>query len=621
MLFIAALQTAPVARNYYQSIASFFQRHRYRSVEQCAEMKWSDTLQGLLRFVDGTLFEKNGLPRMWLWPLLRPGPGHTTGSFTDLRHGRGLCDVSDIQATSAAFNQLLGTLMRQVTIDVCEALSPGSGDHNWLTVDAAIIMVNAVRSTRTPFVLLGQRSAPVTDTFFVIVTFRPGCIVALWDERPPEHRLDGLLGGIPFFSASRGLSFLNAPLCFLTPATTSPSDLALNAIIIRFCLSTRVEPGAIPTPITFDFKPEYWLVRTAHVPPLVRCAVCLGAIRDRKFDFAGSSKKDNDTIKGGGHNCDRCRTSHDQEHWGGRYLICEYCSEMAIPNLPVHLTSHVVDPGAVDSDKEKTTLQNDLFPSASQTLTGPVNRCYHTVIKVANRVQDVVWTIIHPQEFMKGAQFFLDFTLSATWLEVVAPNVIVEAQQTSPVLVWDAFFRVYVRNSHCNRAKLALFAVQFALNLTGMFKQRDKSHKRELFIQSSLPFDQRLDQTICERVKVLTEMAHGLVRGEVLAWMARRLIKYLDGDQWGQVLYCSCTEGLTSDTHDFHVGHKRTRCDGPSLELALDGGIEERLSWGAFNANSTRQVKRLREYQDHLRGLSENTSLTFKAGVHVHLPK
>jgi hypothetical protein len=26
---------------------------------------------------------------------------------------------------------------------------------------------------------------------------------------------------------------------------------------------------------------------------------------------------------------------------------------------------------------------------------------------------------------------------------------------------------------------------------------------------------------------------------------------------------------------DYHVGHRRTRCDGPLLELAHDGGIEE----------------------------------------------
>jgi hypothetical protein len=295
---------------------------------------------------------------------------------------------------------------------------------------------------------------------------------------------------------------------------------------------------------------------------------------------------------------------------------------MTIPKMPLNVATIVVPQGATDIDVNLITLQRDLFACRSVTSTGPVNRYHHDVIKVPNRVQDVVWTILHPQEFMKGAQFFLDFTLSATWLEVVAPNVIVEAQRTTPVLVWDAFFRVYVRNSHCNRAKLALFAVQFALNLTGMFKQRDKSHKREVFIQSSLPFDERLNDMICERVKVLTEMANGLVRGEVLARMARRLIKYLDGDQWGQVLYCSCTESVSSIANDdFHVGHKRTRCDGPSLELALDGGIEERLSWGAFNAHSTRQVRLLREYQAHLRCVSRDTSHTFKAGVHVHLPK
>jgi hypothetical protein len=237
-----------------------------------------------------------------------------------------------------------------------------------------------------------------------------------------------------------------------------------------------------------------------------------------------------------------------------------------------------------------------------------------------NRVQDVVWTILHPHEFMKGAQFFLDFTLKATWLESLAPQMIVDAQQRTPVLVWDSFFRVFVANSHCNRAKLALFAVQFALNLTGMFKPRGKPQRHEVFFQRSLPFPNRTQDIITDRVILLTEMANGLIRGEVLSWMARRLIKYLDGDLWGQVLYCACTEndnGLAGD--DYQVGRKRTRCDGPSLELALDGGIDERLSWGAFDPVTMRQVRSLRAFQNHLKRVSDNTSKEFIDGVHVLL--
>ena len=71
---------------------------------------------------------------------------------------------------------------------------------------------------------------------------------------------------------------------------------------------------------------------------------------------------------------------------------------------------------------------------------------------------------------------------------------------------------------------------------------------------------------------------------------------------------------------DYDVGHRRTRCNGPTLELALDGGIEERLSWGAFNARSVEQVRRLRVYQDRLRSLSQSTRLQFVQGVHVVLP-
>ena len=266
--------------------------------------------------------------------------------------------------------------------------------------------------------------------------------------------------------------------------------------------------------------------------------------------------------------------------------------------------------------------RNDLFQRSSVPQTSPFFRCCHYLSKVPNRVEDVVWTIIHPQEFMKAAQFFLDFTLSATWLQAVAPPLILEAQQRTPILVWDAFFRVYVRNSHCNRAKLAIFAVQFALNLTGMFKPQGKAPKREVFFDNVLPFDRRIDDMITERVGLLTEMAHGLVRGEVLAMMARRLIKYLDGDLWGQVLYCSCTESQGTPTEeDYNVGQKRTRCDGPSLDLGLDGGIEERLSWGAFNAHDTEQVKRLRVYQERLRSTSNNTRVEFRFGTHVNLPQ
>ena len=120
---------------------------------------------------------------------------------------------------------------------------------------------------------------------------------------------------------------------------------------------------------------------------------------------------------------------------------------------------------------------------------------------------------------------------------------------------------------------------------------------------------------------MLTEMANGLVRADVLGIMARRLIKYLDGDMWGQVLYCSCTGGDNPmNVDDYHVGHRRTRCDGPLLELAHDGGIEERLSWGAFNSRNVEQVRLLRVYQEVLRQVSKSTRLEFIEGVHVVLP-
>jgi hypothetical protein len=223
---------------------------------------------------------------------------------------------------------------------------------------------------------------------------------------------------------------------------------------------------------------------------------------------------------------------------------------------------------------------------------------------------------------MKGAQFFLDFTLSGTWLEDLAPSLIVDTQRISAHLVWDAFFRVYVKNSQCNRAKLAIFAVQFALNLTGMFAPSQKAQKREVFFKSRLPFDRPLQRAMSERVVLLTEMANGLIRYDVLARMARRLLKYLNGDMWGQVLYCSCTNTNDQGTsnEDCLVGLKQTRCDGPSLELGLDGGIAERLSWGAFNPVTSEQVRRLRIYQTELKSISNRTSKVFKEGEHVRLP-
>ena len=618
---IISENTGPVF-NRYQAIATFFQNQNVGAVEQCANLWWSASLQSLINTVDKTLFYPHGLPRPWLWSMLRPGPGHTTGTFTDLSHGRGVCDFSQIEATSLSYKQLLSALLVYVTNEVSNAISPNSGRDHWLTVDDALLFVNAVRSTRTPFMLLGERAAPVTNTFVVVVTFRAGCWVALWDEKPAEHRLDTVICNTPVLGYTRGLCFLNTPLSFVTPVPSDFNDLAVNGIVIRFRASSTPEQPALRVPIAFDFKPEFWIVRTAHVPPLLRCTVCLGAIRDRKFDFHGSSKHDNDTIKGGGYHCRLCNLVNEQGHRSPRFLLCDFCSRFELFDVPPRSDAST-NPGDDQAliDISKMRNERDLFPNVSMPSSSAVYRCAHTVFKAPNRVQDVVWTILHPQEFICAAKFFLEFTLCATWLDDVAPPALLEAQQRTPVLVWDAFFRIYVRNSHCNRAKLALFAIQFALNLTGMFKPRGKAPKREVFFEASLPFDRRTDSIITDRVLMLTEMVNGLVRGDVLASMARRLIKYLDGDLWGQVLYCSCSAGDTPlSVEDYHVGHRRTRCNGPTLELALDGGIEERLSWGAFNARSVEQVRRLRVYQDRLRSLSQSTRLQFVQGVHVVLP-
>ena len=245
-------------------------------------MSWSESLQSLLRTVDSALFFPHALPQKWLWSLLRPGPGHTTASFGDLTHGRGVLDLLDLDPNASTHTNMISPLLHQVTLEVCDRLRPGSGNHPWLQVDAAVLVVNAVRSTRTPFMLLGDRTAPITDSFVVLLSFRAGVVVALWDEKPLEHRLSGVACQTPVLSASTGISFLNTPLCFLAPSPMTPSDLAVNCIIIRFGLSSALQPAPLPASrITFDFKPEVWLVRTAHVPPLVRCALCLGAIRER----------------------------------------------------------------------------------------------------------------------------------------------------------------------------------------------------------------------------------------------------------------------------------------------------------------------------------------------------
>jgi len=608
------------------AIATFFQNHHVGAVDQCADLWWSASTQSLIKTVDTTLFYPQGLPRSWLWSMLRPGPGHTTDKFTDLSHGRGICDLSDIEATSPSYKRLLSALVKYVTNEVCNAIIPNSGRDPWVTVDDAVLFVNAVRSTRTPFLVLGEPAAPDTNTFVVVVTFRAGCWVALWDEKPPEHRLDTVTCNTPILGFLRGLCFLNTPLSFVTPYPSDFNDLAVNGIVIRFRASSTPHQAAVKFPIVFDFKPEFWIVRTAHVPPLLRCTVCLGAIRDRKFEFEGSKKKFNDTIKGGGFHCRLCNAVNEQGQRSPRFLLCEFCSRFQLFSVPQQLSTSS-DSGDDDSDVlieiMKMRTVRDLFPNISMPQTSPVFRCAHRVFKVPNRVEEVVWSILHPQEFMKAAQFFLDFTISATWLKELAPPAILNAQEKTPVLVWDAFFRCYVKNSQCNRAKLALFAIHFALNLTGMFKARDRAHKREVFFESPLPLQRRgrIDCIFTDRVRMLTEMANGLVRADVLGIMARRLIKYLDGDMWGQVLYCSCTGGDTPmNVDDYHVGHRRTRCDGPLLELAHDGGIEERLSWGAFNARSVEQVRLLRVYQEVLRQVSKSTRLEFIEGVHVVLP-
>jgi hypothetical protein len=619
------LQNAEPAFNRSHAIAAFLQNQHVGAVDQCANMWWSDGMHSLINTIDATFFYPQGLPRCWLWPMLRPGPGHTTGTFPDLSHGRGFCDLAEIEAISVSFKSMVSALLRKVTIEVCDIMRPESGRNPWLEVDSALLFVNAVRSTRTPFMLLGERSAPATNSFVVVLTFRAGCWVSLWDEKPPEHRLDSVTCNTPVLGFMRGLCFLNTPLCFVTPLPSAHTDLAVNGIVIRLRLLRSPDPGAQPECISFDYKPELWLVRTAQVPPLLRCAVCLGAIRDRKFDFQGSSKHNNDTIKGGGYHCRLCNSVDAQGHLSPRFLLCEFCSGIPIPPMPSPSDASC-NPHESQTEVDILKMRNerDLFPSAQVLQTSPVYRCGHDVDKAPNRVQHVVWTILHPQELVKAAQFFLHFTLTATWLEDLAPPPILEAQQRTPVLVWDAFFRIYVRNSHCNRAKLAIFAIQFALNLTGMFKGRGKAQKSEVFFEASLPFDDRsrTHSILTDRVEMLTEMANGIVRVDVLSFMARRLVKYLDGDMFGQVLYCSCSNSAeTSETtEDYYVGHKRTRCDGPLLDLTLDGGMDERLSWGAFNARSTEQVRLLRQYQVRLRSMSHNTRVQFIEGVHVHLP-
>jgi hypothetical protein len=193
--------------------------------------------------------------------------------------------------------------------------------------------------------------------------------------------------------------------------------------------------------------------------------------------------------------------------------------------------------------------------------------------------------------------------------------------------MWQAWMDVFLRNSSCNRVRMSFFALQFELDLAGMFfvggpEKRSRLLKRELYFDDGDFTNPKAKAAIEYRLNIAQDIAHGVFDKEVLKRMALRVFRYLQESEWGQTAQCSCALVLKSETSTL-TPSSHSMCSGPILDLSADPGCDDNLKWGLLSERGLRARSALREYQNILEVQMRRRECKFNPHIHydvtVHL--
>ena len=463
------------------------------------------------------------------------------------------------------------------------------------------------RCQRTEFITTGHMNSKPFEEILVLIPFTCGKPLALWDQAKPCHRDGTPECVIPALSRNDIVVLTSTPYCLLSTTVAEVNHLAHAFIVVRLSLNcgyiTKFNPSLPP----FDATPEDWLLSSTSQPPIRKCAVCKGRIRERRHgDLSGDrSRTDHDCSLA---HCQSCRKAFPR----GPYYLCEFCILTKL--------------GPCDITHEMVRGDNPVRLACSSyfSLNNPLI-CVHQDAH-RNDLVSTLFLLLHPRELQAAAKFFRDFFTFGTWHETFAPPTVIEAfDQKHNRDLWDSFYQEVCANAHCPRVRLVCYAMQCALNTGPVLKQRGsslRSKSREIYFSGKLTNKYNTDgfhSCVLPRTIHAAAMAEGIFDLKSLQIMSIRVFKVLNEPKFKTSFFCCCSS-LGDGVQE--PGDHVLRCRGPSLDLSSDVGQDHLWITSDLQQNSWAVDNRatLRRWQTKIRQDLSITQFRFNANEHIIVP-
>ena len=434
----------------------------------------------------------------------------------------------------------------------------GLDDQADYHISDVCVHVSFLRSRRLPFQSSGHSLSGPFEEIFLVYPLCCGRPIALWNPSLPLLKHGTPPIWMPEIRPGHVLVFTELPYCYLS-TTKCEEGLYANAYCV---IRVSANAGYIGSNPQFarmvNSQAEHLLQSSSQQPPISKCVVCKGPIRERHHGILGGPRHLQDMACSLFH-CVACR----QENPWGEFYLCEVCVRSKLSPMLFNETHVMSQP------PNQSALRN----ACEAYFSSPKVCCHDNLFR--NDLVDTLFLLIKPNEIIAGSRVFLDFYLNATWHEAFVPPLVrgyFDAGRMQEL--WPAFYQCFVANSECPRVRMICYAVQCAMNTGPVMRRQGTSlptYAREIYFSGDLRSRYNrhgIDACVVPRVLNAADFAHGLFSFDVLKIMAIRIFKLLSDDsKFSPSLVCCCSEPSQAEW-----SYNSLSCRGPVLDLSEDLG-------------------------------------------------
>ena len=311
------------------------------------------------------------------------------------------------------------------------------------------------------------------------------------------------------------------------------------------------------------------LAALTGVPPMQVCVSCHAEIRDRHTDDLWGSKA---IDIGKGFHCSHCR-----EAFHIPAFVCANCrtgkfGEISAMNRVKLCALH----NSLSKDDPLGEFVDGWLAwevSAIQLRAGKAP-CLHGSL-VPNNLGDALQHVLSLDEIRRAASMFQQWYLFGNIVFDAAPDELkVFFQESSDFsFLWPKWRELYVENSHCSRAVLAVNAVIGALSIGPLVRGTQKySGKARKTTKAQPAFYGTVDDNLDElrsRLWIAARISSGLISKLEMQRMALRTLRHVQKGAWCSNFKCTCNI-QSLDVSMSTRWDRQVDCRGPVLNLSID---------------------------------------------------